>query len=214
MTDVLPWLLAVPAAYLIGSIPFGVIAGRLFTGVDIRSYGSGSTGATNVARTSGKRVGLLVLALDIGKGILAVGLVRIVAVSTVAESLASVFVVAGHNWPIFTGFQGGKGVSAGLGALGMLSPYAAVTTVIGPLVTVTTKYVSLGSMLATLASSILLIVQVTLLDYADEGYLIFAFAGFVLIIWQHRTNILRLARGEEHRFGARVEVKGAVAGER
>ncbi len=214
MTDPWVWLIAVPVGYLIGAVPIGVLAGRLLGGVDVRAHGSGSAGATNVARSVGMKVGLVVLGLDIGKGVLVVFLARILGDSTVQEAVAGTFVVIGHNWPVFAGFRGGKGVATGLGALGVISPYAGLATIVGPLVTGLTRYVSLGSLLATGASFVVLMVQLFVLDYADLGYLIFAFGAIVLIAARHRSNMVRLWRGEESKFGTRVELRGAPAGQR
>lgn len=213
MTEVWPWLAAIPIAYLLGAIPVGVIVGRIFQGIDVRAYGSGGTGATNVARTAGFRIAGLVLALDIGKGILAVGIARALGDSTIIEALAASFVVAGHSWPVFIGFRGGKGVATGLGALGLISPYAAAATMVAPIVAGITRYVSLGSLLGTLSAIIVLMLQLFVFGYADLGYLVFALFGMLIIVGRHIPNIGRLVRGEEHKFGARVEVKGATVGQ-
>ena len=213
MTGAWPWVVAIPLAYVLGAIPVGIIAGRVFSGVDIRAYGSGSTGATNVARAVGFKAGILVFGLDLSKGVLAVGVAKVVADSTVIEALAASSVVAGHNWPVFAGFRGGKGVASGLGALGMISPYAALASGAGPMVTGFTRYVSLGSLVGTVAACIVLMLQLLVFGYGDLGYLIFALLGILLIGSRHVSNILRLLRGEEHKLGARVEVKTAVVGQ-
>ena len=103
----IPFLIMVPVGYLIGSLPFGYLAGKMFADVDIREYGSGSTGMTNVLRTAGARVAIGVLLLDMGKGVLAVVIARVAFDSTGAEAAAALAVLFGHSWPVFIGFRGG-----------------------------------------------------------------------------------------------------------
>ncbi len=210
MSSVWPWLAVVPIAYLIGAIPIGLIVGRIFGGVDVRTHGSGSAGAANVARAAGWKVGALVVGLDIGKGLLAIVLARIIGDSNAIEAVAGSSVVLGHNWPVFAGFRGGKGVSTALGSMVMISPYAALATSPGLLVMGGTRYISLGSLIGAGLGAVVLMVQLLFLDYAGLGYMIFPITVTTLIVWRHRSNIRRLARGEERKFGTQVAVKRTV----
>src|SRR3990172_3135336 len=113
MTVLWPYLVALPMAYLLGSIPFGVIVGKLWGGIDIRTVGSRNSGATNVLRMLGPSPAVLVLAGDLAKGAVAVLIARMVSDSPLVTSLAASAAVAGHSWPVFAGFRGGRGVATG-----------------------------------------------------------------------------------------------------
>ncbi len=188
------------AAGCLGAIPFGVVVTRLLGATDPRTSGSGNIGATNVLRTSGWKGGVLTLALDVLKGAAAVLLARYVAARIAApslEPLAALAAVIGHMYSPFTGFRGGKGVATGLGAFALLAPgptTVAALVFIGAVAS--TRYVSVGSILAA--------ATVPTAGFA-MGYpaMACASAGVVclLVIWKHRDNIERLARGEEHRVG-------------
>ena len=115
------YVLALSGAYLLGSISTGLIIGRMSRGIDVRTYGSGVTGVTNVLRTMGPRIATLVLVADISKGVIATFLARLVADAPLTEALAGVLVIAGHNWPVFSRFQGGRGVTTAVGALANIS---------------------------------------------------------------------------------------------
>lgn len=142
--------------YLIGSIPFGLIVGRLVGGIDVRDYGSKRTGATNVLRTLGPRYGGLVFVLDAAKAIAAIGVARLIlGGDRWAWALAALLAMVGHIYPIFAGFKGGRGVATGLGGvLGMLPWAFLVTFVVWWSVVWLTRYVSLASMLASIATAI------------------------------------------------------------
>lgn len=203
MTGIWPWVLVIPISYGFGSIPFGVLLGRR-VGVDVRGYGSGGTGATNVARTLGVKTGIAVLALDLGKGIAAVFLAHAVSDSTVLAGLAGFLALVGHVWPVFARFQGGKGVATGLGALFVISPLSGLATFVGLLVAAGTRYVSLGSIIGTICGCVMMLAQVYVLHDLAPGYLVFGIGGMGLIIARHRSNVRRLIEGREHKFGARV----------
>ena len=190
--------LALLAAYLIGSVPFGWLVSRLTGRGDIRQQGSGNIGATNVARVLGPRLGAAVLVLDAGKGVAAVAIGRAVAGQEPWPAACGLAVMAGHVFPVTLGFHGGKGVATGLGVFLCLTPYP--TLVAGGVfaaVVAATRYVSLGSLLASLA----LVAAV----FAERGWgapAQAALAGTLLIWLRHASNLRRLARGDEPRLGA------------
>lgn len=196
-------LLSVLLAYLIGAIPFGYLLVRWKTGGDIRASGSGNTGATNVLRTTGIVTGIATLILDIGKGYFAVWIAdRASSGSAFWMSLAALAVMAGHAYPVFLGFKGGKAVASFIGAFLKLVPLATIAILVVFLAVVAkTRYISLGSIIAaaTFPLAVWLIFQPPLpVEVA-------ALAAAVFIIYRHRTNIQRLKQGSEHllRFGAR-----------
>jgi glycerol-3-phosphate acyltransferase PlsY len=207
MIDPWTWIIALVAAYLLGSVPFGVIISRFVTGVDVRSVGSGSTGATNVMRASGTKAGVAALLLDGGKGAGAVVIAKLLTDGQpyLVEALAGILVIVGHNWPVFTGFKGGKGVAAGWAALIVISPWASLAATIALPVVGVTRYVSLGSIVGTLAGLIFLIVQITAFDYGGPGYFIYIAIGGPLVVWRHSANIKRLLKGEENKLGKHIE---------
>lgn len=190
------------AAYPIGSIPFGVIIGRLFSGKDVRKSGSGNIGATNVLRTAGKVPGLITLLLDVGKGYLAVMLAE--RFSTTGSSLAilaGLLVLLGHCFPIFLKFRGGKGVATGFGVFLRLAPFH-VLIALGAFVVVTglTRLVSAGSIAAAIAMPISL-----LLSGSSNELIVVSLAIAALIISKHHTNIARIMQGRENRLGRKKE---------
>ena len=202
MTDYLILVILVPVCYLLGSIPFGLIAGKLYRRIDVRDFGSGSTGMTNVVRTVGVPVGALVLLLDMGKGVGAVALARyVLEAPEAAQAAAALSAIAGHNWPVFIGFRGGRGTATGWGALLMLWPVAGlVATIVGVLLIAITRYVSLGSVTATLVGCAVLAVT-CLAGAAPMGLLWFAAIGCAFVVGRHRGNIERLLKGEERKLG-------------
>ena len=199
MTD---YLILVPVCYLLGSIPFGLIAGKLYRSIDVRDFGSGSTGMTNVVRTVGVPVGALVLLLDMGKGVGAVALARYaLGAPEAAQAAAALSAIAGHNWPVFIGFRGGRGTATGWGSLLMLWPIAGlVATIVGLALIAITRYVSLGSVTATLVGCAVLAVA-CLAGAAPMGLLWFAAIGCAFVVGRHRGNIERLLKGEERKLG-------------
>ena len=203
----IPYLLLV-AAYLIGAIPFGLVLGRMIKGVDIRQEGSGNIGATNAGRILGKKLGAGVLALDVLKGLLPTLTARLLwqpdwplAASPLAwPTLVGLAAVLGHVFPIYLGFQGGKGVATGLGVAAVLGPVAmlaALATFIA--ITLLTGYVALGSMLAAVMYAVVRSVRFggELLEPSAWPLWVFTFGVPLLIIWAHRTNIARLRAGTE-----------------
>ena len=200
------YLVFVPLGYLLGAIPFGLIAGKLFGGVDVRDHGSGSTGMTNVMRTVSPPVAILVLALDMGKAAGAVGLARIIADAPMVETLTGIAVIAGHSWSVFIGFSGGKGTATGWGALFALSPIAGiVASVIGVGLVALTRYVSLGSIVAATLGSLTLAVLALVNDSVPLEYALYGAVGAPIILLKHRDNIQRLLKGDERKLGQRVD---------
>ena len=206
MGDLVTAIVVLVAAYLVGAIPSGVIIGRLWRGVDIRSYGSGGSGATNVNRTLGARAGAAVLISDISKGVIVTALARYVFEGDPwLIALAGTIAVLGHMFPIYIRFKGGKGVSTGLGALAVISPLLAAVALIGVVIVAVSKYVSLGSIIGSSLSLGLLVIfsafEMTIFGWEhDLWFLLFAIPVPVLIIWSHQSNIDRLAKGDESKL--------------
>ena len=202
MNDYVTLVILVPVCYLLGSIPFGLIAGKLYRRIDVREHGSGSTGMTNVIRTVGVPMGALVLLLDMGKGVGAVALARYALdAPEAAQGAAALAAIAGHNWPVFIGFRGGRGTATGWGALLILWPIAGlVASVVGLALVAITRYVSLGSVTATLVGCAVLAVA-CLAGAAPMGLIWFAAIGCAFVVGRHRGNIERLLKGEERKLG-------------
>ncbi len=205
------FIAAVVIAYLLGSIPFGLIIGKLKKGVDVRKYGSGKTGATNVMRTVGTKFGILTIVLDVAKAAGAVVLAGVIIDSgaltigsiplhQMAQVTAGLAAVAGHNWPIFAKFKGGKGVTAYFGTLFVIYPPAAIFGVeVLAISALRSRHMSLGSILGALAAWCLL-VPLTIIYNSPPIYLAYGLAAIVLLIYQHRGNISRLQQGTERRL--------------
>jgi glycerol-3-phosphate acyltransferase PlsY len=185
-------------------VPFGVIAGRIVGGVDVRQYGSGSTGTTNVLRTVGKRAAVAVLLLDMGKSVVAVLLAKLLADSAGVEVVTALAAIAGHIWPVFAGFRGGKGISVGWSALFVISPISGlVATLVGAPVIAISRYVSLGSIMGAISGCIALFVLAFATD-TSAVYAWYAVVGCSSVLVLHRENISRLIRGEERKIGQRT----------
>ena len=200
------YLVIVPISYLLGSMPFGLIAGKLIKRVDIRSYGSGYTGMTNVQRIVGTPAAAVVMTLDMGKAVLAVVIARVLFDSTGAEVAAALAVLFGHNWPVFVSFRGGRGTASGLGGLLILSPIAGViAALVGVALIAVTRYVSLGSLTGTALGSLALIVLAAT-GHAPLVYTWFGVIAGLLVVARHTDNIQRLIRGTERKLGQRVEM--------
>lgn len=191
--------LVVLAAYLLGSVPVGVLVSRRLGGVDIRSQGSGNIGTANVMRVSGWRAGVIVMILDILKGVLPVAAAGRLGLPGAAAAAAGLAAVAGHNWSPFLGFRGGKGVATSLGVVIAFSPVAAlVLFVIWVAIVAATRYSSLGSITALLLCA-------PVMSWAGgppEG-VAFALAATLIGLWRHRQNVVRLLQGREHKITQR-----------
>ena len=191
------------AAYLLGAIPWGVVLGRVFAGVDVRQFGSKSTGATNALRVLGKKFSIAVLVLDMAKGVLPVVIGRSFGPPEWAIGLAAIAAVVGHCWSPYIGFSGGKGVATGGGAAVSLFPWLLLLFPLMIVIVLVTRYVSLASLVASACGLIAAIVAACL------GYLpwwwAFGVSVIALIITdRHRDNISRLLSHTENKFGARV----------
>lgn len=199
MEKIIETAIVVIAAYLIGSIPTGYIIVKLFTGQDIRTIGSGSTGATNVKRVMGKKWFFIVMLLDAFKGALPVVLAKLFTTSFTGIGLlpvlAAVAVILGHSKSIFLKFTGGKSVASGVGTILALNWIAGlIIAVVWGIITYTSKYVSLGSIIA-LALSPFIMWGLN----APVAYIGYCALGAVYIIYLHRENIKRLLKGEENK---------------
>jgi glycerol-3-phosphate acyltransferase PlsY len=189
-------VLILTGAYLLGAIPFGYLLVRLKTGRDVRGMGSGNIGATNVLRTTGRGPGILTLLLDIAKGWIAVwGAGLLTQHDPLWMSAAALAVMAGHAYPVFLKFRGGKAVASFVGAFLYLTPLplAAVLLLFGAVVAVT-RFVSLGSVIA----AALLPFGVWMIMHPPFPVLAASAAAAVFIIVRHRANIQRLRAGSEH----------------
>lgn len=181
--------------YLLGSFPSGYLLARLH-GIDITRQGSGNVGATNVARTLGKRAGLITLALDLAKGMLGVYLASVVTPSTWYPAAAAIALVCGHCFSLPPVLKGGKGVATGLGVLIALAPGAAlVSVIIFAALFAATRLVSLASVVATLAAPMYSLVT----DQTDAVSFALVVVSLV-IVYRHYDNIIRLIEGREPRF--------------
>jgi len=206
--------------YLLGSIPFGLLISKRSNKVDIRQYGSGKIGATNVLRAVGRKAAALVVALDVSKGVLAVVLAGLIIGRSylvvgdfglgalVAQVLAALAAMAGHNWSVFLKFHGGRGVATFMGGLIALCPVAAIfggeIFIIGAGLT---KFASLGSIAGTVGTYAIL-VPLTIMNGFPIEYLVYALIGTIVVIIMHRDNIRRLVSGKERKLGEKAEKAG------
>ncbi len=203
-------------AYLLGAVPFGYVLVKLFRGEDIRRSGSGNIGATNVARSGAKGLGIATLILDAGKGLLAVCLAWWLAGSSFNScgaasqcvssqhlmAVAALAAVAGHVFPVWLKFRGGKGVATALGVFVLLFPRAVlIALVVFVVVVAISRYVSLGSVLGAIAFPI----AAYFLKLTDEVTLALTSAVAVLVVLKHHQNIRRLLAGTENRLGAKKD---------
>jgi len=192
-------------AYLIGSIPSAVWFGKLIHGIDVREHGSGNPGATNTFRVLGKRAGTIVLLFDIAKGLLATSLAVILLQLGIIndESLVltklilGIVAVFGHIFSVFLKFKGGKGVATLFGMMiGIQMPVALISLAIFLLTLLTSKYVSLGSIVAALAFPLMLLF-VPRFNTGEPILIIFGFFLAIVVIWSHNKNIRRILQGDE-----------------
>lgn len=185
-------------AYLIGSFSSAYVIGRAFRKIDIRKFGSGNPGTTNAMRVLGKKYGLLTFALDFSKGIIA-SVVGLYLYGYYGGLLASLFVVIGHNWPIFFKLKGGKGIATTIATLAVLQfQLTLIAVLIGVAVAAISKYVSLGSLVFLAINFILSLSGIIKFDvYTQLTY----FLLFLLGSYRHKSNIKRLISGTENKIG-------------
>lgn len=214
------FIVVVVIGYLLGSIPFGVIISKR-KGIDVTQYGSGRMGATNVLRTAGGKAAALVFFLDLLKGVLAVLFAGLIIGRgylvvgghglgmLIAQVMAALAAIAGHNWSVFLKFKGGRGVATFFGGLVALCPIAAIlggeVFIIGSGLT---KFASLAS-IAAAVSTYGILIPLTILGGFPIEYLIYTLIGTIIILVMHRDNIRRLMSGRERRLGDKVEAGGA-----
>ncbi len=189
-------------AYLLGSINSAILVGRLSRNIDIRKHGSGNAGATNVLRTIGKKAAILVLVVDVLKGIVGV----LIGANIAGDNgmlLAGAGAIIGHNYPLYFGFKGGKGILTSAAVIFMLNWKIGIVLLIIALIIMTiTRYVSLGSIIA----SAIYPIAVILIDRKSTTYVIFSIFVAILAIYRHKSNIIKLLSGTESKLGSKSKV--------
>ena len=198
------WLLWLLAAYGLGSVPAGWLVVKWLRGVDLRQQGSGSTGATNVLRVVGRWPALAVLLVDVGKGTVAILLAKDWGATPWQQLAVGLCALAGHSWPLWLGFRGGKAVATGLGVVLGLAPAVALAC-LGSflLVLASVRMVSVASLTAGGLLPMLMVWGKA--GSADRlPYTLLAMAATVLVVWRHRGNIKRIRMGQEPRLGRKA----------
>ena len=201
----LVYLIIIITAYLLGNISTSYIVAKRLAGVDIRTQGSGNAGSTNVLRTLRKKAGALTFIGDVLKGLIAVLIARFIAYGvnlddTTCAYIAVVAVVLGHNYPVFLGFKGGKGVATSLGSMLGMNPLVALLCLgFFIIIVAITKYVSLGSILGIGLSPIIMMI-----NHNNKGVLVTLFLTISVVI-THKENIKRLLNGTERKLGQKKE---------
>jgi acyl phosphate:glycerol-3-phosphate acyltransferase len=196
-------LYAVLCAYLIGALPVSYIIGRVFFKLDLREHGSGNLGATNAFRIMGAKVGVVTLMLDIGKGAAAVLLSRHLGEAAITPVLSGMAAIAGHNWPVYLKFKGGKGVATSAGVCLMLMPISFLFALIVTAATFwRSRYMSLASLAGAVALPLASIFQFYAyrIDPITISEVIFSLIAGAFVFIRHRANIGRLKRGEEKKM--------------
>ncbi len=195
--------LIIISCYLLGSIPFGYIVGKLFKKVDIRELGSGNIGATNVFRILGPSLASLVLIGDIGKGIFSIYLVQYLNIDNLLIlTIAGLAVICGHDWSLFLGFKGGKGIATTFGVVFGLNPTISILAlIIWGVVLITTRYASLSSIFAIISIFIF-----SILFKQPYEYIIFSAIIMILGIFKHKENIKRLKSKKERKIGEKSKI--------
>ncbi len=194
-------LLILFLGYLFGSFPSGYLAGRISKGVDIRSLGSGSTGATNVLRHIGKRAAIAVFLIDVFKGVISILLAKYLLLNDSLQIAVGLSTLIGHIWPVWLNWKGGKAVATGLGIfLGLSWQVGLATLGIFLLMITIFRIVSLASISAALSLPLMMF-----LSFKNSSislpFLVISLLAMLLVIWRHRENINRLIKGKEPRIG-------------
>ena len=196
----LSYLLLLALGYLLGSMPNGYLAGGWLKGIDLRQCGSGSTGATNVLRSVGKGPALVVFLLDVGKGALAVLLAKSFGLNEWVQVLAGLAALAGHIWPVWLGWKGGKAVATGLGMfLGLAWPVGLACFGLFMALISLSRIVSISSIISAIGLPVLMVIS-----GSSSAYVVVSLVASVLVLWRHRSNIERLIAGTEPRIGAKA----------
>jgi glycerol-3-phosphate acyltransferase PlsY len=195
--------LIIISCYLLGSIPFGYIVGKLFKKIDIREFGSGNIGTANAFRILGPTLASLVLIGDIGKGIFSIYLVQYLNIDNLLIlTIAGLAVICGHDWSLFLGFKGGKGIATTFGVVFALNPTISILAlIVWGVVVITTRYVSLSSILAVISIFIF-----TILFKQPYEYIIFSAIILIIGIFKHKENIERLKSKKERKIGEKVKI--------
>ncbi len=187
--------------YLLGAIPTGLVVGRALKGVDIREYGSGKTGTTNTLRTLGLGPAIVVLLVDMLKGVLPVLVAKLVTGDSRVEVAGALAAIIGHDWPAYAGFRGGRGVATSFGAtVAMMPPLGLVLPLIGAAILYPFRYVSLMSILGSAITAVI-VVLLAATGRVPVAYAVFGVAAATLIVALHRSNIARLLAGTEPKLG-------------
>ena len=194
-------LLILFLGYLFGSFPSGYLAGRIAKGIDIRSLGSGSTGATNVLRHIGKRAAITVFLLDVFKGILSILVAKYFLLNDSWQVAIGLSTLIGHIWPVWLNWKGGKAVATGLGIfLGLSWQVGLATLGIFILIITLFRIVSLASVSAALALPLIMF-----LSFGNTNislpFITISLLAMILVVWRHRDNIVRLIQGKEPKIG-------------
>lgn len=197
--------LVILISYLLGNFQTSYLLGKIFMKSDIREFGSGNAGTTNALRVYGIKFAVATLVLDALKGAIAV-VIGVYFLGEIGGYLSGVSVVLGHNWPAFLKFKGGKGIATTIGVALTISPLVAIICIIlGVLIIIKTRYVSLGTITAIviwpLLSFILMILKVVNLNF---NFIIFSSILAIIAVYKHKTNINRLLKGEESKIGSKV----------
>jgi len=212
MTDALRIAAVLVASYCIGGIPWGLVLVRAIKHVDVRDFGSGKTGATNVLRLLGWQGFAVVLVLDATKGIGAVLLARYVTGNSWVEAAAGILAISGHCWSPYLGFRGGgRGMVTAMGAAFTMAPGLILLVPVFLIPVLLTRHMSLGNVTASLSAPVVLLLG-TLLGRSPWAYFVFGLAGCALILINHSDNIQRLLAGTERKIGEKVTPRSPEPG--
>ena len=197
-------VLIIISCYLLGSIPFGYIVGKLFKKVDIREYGSGNIGASNALRILGPSLASFVVIGDIGKGIFSIYLAQHFNIDNLLIlTITGLAVICGHDWSLFLGFKGGKGIATTIGVVFAFNPIIALLAVtVWVIVIIITRYTSLSSIFALIS-----IFVFTILFKQPYEYIVFGAIILVLGIFKHKENIERLKSKKERKIGEKIKIE-------
>jgi acyl phosphate:glycerol-3-phosphate acyltransferase len=202
------YLLAILSGYLLGSIPSGLLVGKIVKRVDLRDFGSGKTGATNALRTLGTAPAVAVIIMDVGKGLMALYIAHLLSASVAAACLAGLAASFGHDWPVFAGFRGGRGVLVFCATFWVLCwPAALVATGAGILVIAVSRFVSFGVLIGT-ALAALVLIPVVATQHTSPWVLMYTLLSAALITARHVDNIGRLRAGTERKIGQHAQPVG------